>query len=99
MIFSSRILLRELPLGVREGEFTTVLPCGPTILAKLRAGDEALGTGGLRDYSSYRDLGVAEATNGLAHAHVIRMVAPYRPDLSPTIANCSKFLCRPSTKP
>ena len=39
-------------------------------------------TGGLRDYSSYRDLGVAEATNGLAQAHVIRMIAPYRPELS-----------------
>ena len=39
-------------------------------------------TGGLRDYSAYRDLGVAEATNGLAEAHVIRMIAPFRPDLS-----------------
>lgn len=39
-------------------------------------------TGGLRAYSSYRDLGVAAATNGLAHAHVIRMVAPFRTELS-----------------
>jgi cupin domain len=39
-------------------------------------------TGGLRDYSSYRDLGVAEAPGGLAQAHVIRMIAPFRPDLS-----------------
>ena len=39
-------------------------------------------TGGLREYSAYRDLGVAEATNGLAQAHVIRMIAPYRPELS-----------------
>ena len=35
-------------------------------------------TGGLRDYSAYRDLGVAAATNGLAKAHVIRMIAPFR---------------------
>jgi len=39
-------------------------------------------SGGLRDYSVYRDLGVAAATNGLAQAHVIRMVAPFRPELS-----------------
>ena len=39
-------------------------------------------TGGLRDYSAYRDLGVAAATNGLVKAHVIRMIAPFRTDLS-----------------
>lgn len=32
---------------------------------------------GLRPYSAYRDLGVAAATQGLAAAHVIRMVAPF----------------------
>jgi mannose-6-phosphate isomerase-like protein (cupin superfamily) len=37
---------------------------------------------GLRSYSAYRDLGVAEATRGLATAHVIRMTAPFTPDLS-----------------
>ena len=39
-------------------------------------------TGGLRKDSAYRDLGVAEATQGLAHAHVIRMIEPFRPELS-----------------
>ena len=39
-------------------------------------------TDGLREYSSYRDLGVAAATNGLAEAHVIRMIAPFRADHS-----------------
>ena len=34
-------------------------------------------TGGLRDYSAYRDLGVAAATGGLATAQVIRMTAPF----------------------
>ena len=38
-------------------------------------------TGGLREYSSYRDLGVAAASGGLAEAHVIRMTAPFRPEL------------------
>src|SRR5438046_3960907 len=33
--------------------------------------------GGLRSYSAYRDLGIAAATNGLATAHVIRMIAPF----------------------
>jgi hypothetical protein len=28
--------------------------------------------GGLRDYSAYRDLGIAAATGGLAQAHVTR---------------------------
>ncbi len=37
---------------------------------------------GLRSYSTYRDLGVAAATNGLATAHVIRMVAPFSEQLS-----------------
>ena len=39
-------------------------------------------TEGLRSYSAYRDLGVAGATNGLATAHVIRMVAPFAEQLS-----------------
>ena len=39
-------------------------------------------TGGLRTYSAYRDLGVAAATNGLAHAHVVRMIAPFSADFS-----------------
>ena len=34
-------------------------------------------TGGLRGYSSCRDLGIAAPTNGLATAHVIRMIAPF----------------------
>ena len=37
---------------------------------------------GLRSYSTYRDLGVAAATNGLATAHVIRMVTPFTEQLS-----------------
>lgn len=39
-------------------------------------------TGGLRNYSSYRDLGVALATNGAATAHVIRMTAPFSESFS-----------------
>ena len=38
--------------------------------------------GGLRTYSAYRDLGIAAATNGLATAHVIRMIEPFSEKLS-----------------
>jgi hypothetical protein len=34
---------------------------------------------GLRTYAKYRDLGIAEATNGLAQAHVIRLIGPCNP--------------------
>src|SRR5580698_9207831 len=35
--------------------------------------------GGLRSYAAYRDLGIAAATNGLAQAHVIKMIPPCDP--------------------
>src|SRR5262245_13799551 len=34
---------------------------------------------GLRGYAAYRDLGIKEATGGLAQAHVIRFVHPSDP--------------------
>jgi hypothetical protein len=34
---------------------------------------------GLRAYAKYRDLGIKEATDGLAQAHVIRLVGPCNP--------------------
>ena len=35
---------------------------------------------GLRAYAQYRDLGIADATHGLARAHVIRLMGPCNPD-------------------
>lgn len=35
---------------------------------------------GLRDYAEYRDLGIVEATNGMARAHVIKLVPPFVPE-------------------
>jgi hypothetical protein len=35
---------------------------------------------GLRTYAKYRDLGIAPATGGMAQAHVIRFIPPYRPE-------------------
>jgi mannose-6-phosphate isomerase-like protein (cupin superfamily) len=34
---------------------------------------------GLRTYAKYRDLGIADATHGLAQAHVIRLIGPCNP--------------------
>jgi hypothetical protein len=34
---------------------------------------------GLRAYAKYRDLGIADASNGLAQAHVIRLIGPCDP--------------------
>ena len=35
--------------------------------------------GGMRSYAAYRDLSIADATNGLVVAHVIKMVPPCDP--------------------
>jgi uncharacterized RmlC-like cupin family protein len=35
--------------------------------------------GGLRSYAQYRDLGIKDATHGMAVAHVIRMIGPSDP--------------------
>ena len=35
---------------------------------------------GLRAYAKYRDLGIAQATDGLARAHVIRLLPPCNPE-------------------
>src|SRR5262249_28365296 len=65
-----------------EAPMTVSIPEAPQrfVVSHLDEGD--FKTGGLRDYSAYRDLGVAAATGGLAVAHVIRMVVPFRPELS-----------------
>jgi mannose-6-phosphate isomerase-like protein (cupin superfamily) len=41
--------------------------------------DEDFKADGLRAYAHYRDLGVAEASRGLARAHVIRLIGPCNP--------------------
>jgi mannose-6-phosphate isomerase-like protein (cupin superfamily) len=42
--------------------------------------DEDFKADGLRAYAQYRDLGIAEASQGLARAHVIRLIGPCNPD-------------------
>jgi hypothetical protein len=41
--------------------------------------DEDFKADGLRAYAHYRDLGIAEASRGLAQAHVIRLIGPCNP--------------------
>src|SRR5450432_1313794 len=41
--------------------------------------DEDFKADGLRSYAHYRDLGIAEASHGLAQAHVIRLIGPCDP--------------------
>jgi mannose-6-phosphate isomerase-like protein (cupin superfamily) len=41
--------------------------------------DEDFKADGLRAYAQYRDLGIAEASHGLAAAHVIRLIGPCNP--------------------
>jgi mannose-6-phosphate isomerase-like protein (cupin superfamily) len=41
--------------------------------------DEDFKADGLRPYARYRDLGIAEASRGLARAHVIRLIGPCNP--------------------
>jgi len=42
--------------------------------------DEDFKADGLRAYAKYRDLGIADATHGLARAHVIRLMGPCNPE-------------------
>jgi len=42
--------------------------------------DEDFKADGLRAYAQYRDLGIADATGGLARAHVIRLIGPCNPE-------------------
>jgi mannose-6-phosphate isomerase-like protein (cupin superfamily) len=41
--------------------------------------DEDFVASGLRRYAHYRDLGIADASHGLAQAHVIRLIGPCNP--------------------
>ena len=42
--------------------------------------DEDFKADGLRAYAKYRDLGIAEASQGVARAHVIRLIGPCNPE-------------------
>ena len=61
------------------------LPAAKRARAKQRIAishhrDEDFKADGLRTYAKYRDLGIADATHGLARAHVIRLIGPCNPE-------------------
>jgi mannose-6-phosphate isomerase-like protein (cupin superfamily) len=53
------------------------LPKQRIAISHLR--EEDFKADGLRSYAQYRDLGIVEATHGLARAHVIRLLPPCNP--------------------
>jgi hypothetical protein len=60
------------------------LPAAKRVRSKQRIAishyrDEDFKADGLRAYAQYRDLGIAEASHGLAQAHVIRLIGPCNP--------------------
>ncbi|MFL6791161.1 MAG: cupin domain-containing protein [Bradyrhizobium sp.] len=62
----------------------TVPPAKPKRPPKQRIAishhrEEDFKADGLRIYAKYRDLGIAEASHGLAQAHVIRLIGPCNP--------------------
>ena len=60
--------------------------------------DEDFKADGLRAYAQYRDLGIADATHGLARAHVIRLISgraipPRCRSCTPTTSNSRWSTC------
>lgn len=69
---ASEALLREVAALAGKPQRIVYTPFG---------GDHEFEANGLRPYALYRDLGVADATNGLVQAHVIRMRPPFPDDM------------------
>jgi hypothetical protein len=52
-----------------------------TFVVSRSAGDEDFKSDGLRPYAKYRDFGFAKATEGMVHAHVIKLIGPCTDDV------------------
>jgi hypothetical protein len=68
---------KKLRAGGREVPVKRARPKQRIAISHYR--DEDFKTDGLRTYAHYRDLGIAKASNGLAAAHVIRLIGPCNP--------------------
>jgi hypothetical protein len=68
---------KKLKAGGREVPVKRARPKQRIAISHHR--DEDFKADGLRAYAKYRDLGIAEASQGLARAHVIRLVGPCNP--------------------
>ena len=78
--------IRFAKIAQRQGARTGALPATakPPRRPKQRIAishhrEEDFVANGLRSYAHYRDLGIAEASHGLAQAHVIRLIGPCNP--------------------
>ena len=52
-----------------------------TFAVSRSTGDADFETNGLRPYAKYRDFGFAKATEGMVHAHVIKLIGPCTDDV------------------
>ena len=68
---------KKLKAGGREVPVRRARPKQRIAISHYR--DEDFKADGLRTYAKYRDLGIAEASQGLARAHVIRLIGPCNP--------------------
>lgn len=62
--------------AVLEKTATETPDANGNIFSHVKAGDTKFEFGGLRDFFTYRDLGVAKATGGKVIAHYVRANAP-----------------------
>ena len=62
-----------------------------TQFSHVKPGDTDFEDGGLRGFFQYRDLGIADATNGKVVAHLVRAVLP------PTVYRRPSNVCREIT--
>ena len=68
---------KKLKAGGREAPVKRARPKQRIAISHYR--DEDFKADGLRAYAHYRDLGIAKASQGLAAAHVIRLIGPCNP--------------------
>jgi hypothetical protein len=53
-------------------------PWPPQSFTVSHHSEQAFVAGGLRNYATYRDLGMMAATGGMVRAHVMRLIPPFR---------------------
>ncbi|MBV9564295.1 MAG: cupin domain-containing protein [Bradyrhizobium sp.] len=72
--------VRRKPAGGARAAAPKKPPRPPQRIAVSHHREEDFKADGLRAYAHYRDLGIADASNGVARAHVIRLLPPCNPE-------------------
>ena len=78
---ATRIPARRTPVAKHAAKRAAAKPGRPHKFVKSHLRPEDFKADGLRTYAHYRDLGVKDATHGMALAHVIRLVGKCDPKL------------------